>query len=282
MMRILKTVLLFLALSLNTLSARAKLDQDVTLTFDADGKTTAFQLRDLQKRLVAYEVTLFNPLYKRTLTYRAFKFSDAVRLGKIDLSKVKQISFIARDGYEAVLNRSVLDRFPEPWLAFEELNTRHGETFTLASEGKEMVDPGPFYLLWQQPDSYRIFPWPYAVTQITLNTRHDPYFEIQPKHNVTARVKQGFDVFKTRCVACHSINLVGGAIGPELNIPKNITEYRTMSFLKAWIKDPTSFRARSRMANFGTVTDKQIDDVLAYIQYMKNYKAVEKLKNDTE
>ena len=281
-MRLLKSILFCLTFLMTISSAHAKLNQDVTLTIELDGKASNFKLRDLQKRLPTFEVTLYNPVYKRTITYRAFKFFEVARLAKIDIFKAKQISFAARDGYEAVLSHKVLKDYPEPWLAFEELNTANGETFTLVGEGKELIDPAPFYLLWQQPDSYKAFPWPFAVTRVTLNSKQDPYFEIMPKAKVSAQVERGFEVFKTRCMACHSINLVGGSIGPELNIPKNITEYRTMTFLKAWIKDPTSFRAKSRMANFGVVTDKQIDDVLAYIAYMKDYKAKEKLRDETE
>ncbi len=260
--------------------AHAQLNLNASIVFDANGKAATFKLKDLQKHVPAYEVTLFNPVYNRTITYRAFKLIEIAKFAKIDIFSAKDISFIARDGYEAVLTQAVLKRFSKPWLAFEELNTKDGETFTLVGEGKELRNPAPFYLLWQQPESYDIFPWPFSITKITLNTRHDPYFEIKPKHKVSAQIERGFTVFKTRCMACHSINLVGGTIGPELNIPKNITEYRTMSFLKAWIKDPASFRAKSRMTNFGTVTEKQIDDVLAYIKYMKNYKSLEKLRNN--
>ena len=281
-MKFLKKLIFCLTLMAASSVVYAKLDQTVTLTFEINGKTTVFQLMDLQKRLPAYEVTLFSPVYKRTVVYRAFKFAEVAELVKLDITKAKQISFIASDGYHAVLSQAKLAKFPEPWLAFEELNTQNGETFSWVNEGKEKVYPGPFYFLWQQPDSYKVFPWPFAVTDIVVNSKRSPYLEIKPKGKVTAEVERGFDVFKTRCMSCHSINLVGGNIGPELNIPKNITEYRSMTFLKAWIKDPTSFRAKSRMANFGTVTDKQIEDVLAYIQYMKDHKVLESGSHDVE
>ena len=278
-MRRLALVKACLFLLLGTSIAQAKLDLDASINFDVDGQVSIWKLKDLQKHVPAYEVTLFNPVYKKTMSYRAFKFAEVAKLAKIDIFNVQQISFIARDGYEAVLTQPILKRFPKPWLAFEELSTAHGETFSLVGEGKEITDPAPYYLLWQKPESYKAFPWPFAITKITVNVKFDPYFELKPKQQTTVKILRGFEVFKTRCMACHSINLVGGSIGPELNIPKNITEYRTMTFLKAWIKDPTSFRAKSRMANFGTVSEHQIDDVIAYIKYMKNYKTLEKLNH---
>ncbi|MBM7073310.1 cytochrome c [Shewanella sp. 202IG2-18] len=273
-----KLVSLSFLLLFHISSVQAQLDQNASLTFDIDGKSQTIKLKDIQKHVPAYEVTLFNPAYKKTITYRAFKFAEVAKLGKIDIHSSSQISFIARDGYEAVMSKNILKRFPEPWLAFEELNTKNGEVFSLVAEGKEITDPAPFYLMWQQPDSYEAFPWPFAISQISVNTKYDQYFALKPKHKLTAQVERGYFIFKTRCMACHSINLIGGTIGPELNIPKNITEYRSMSFLKAWIKDPSSFRARNRMTNFGKVTEKEIDDVLAYIQYMKNFKNLKEIK----
>jgi mono/diheme cytochrome c family protein len=57
----------------------------------------------------------------------------------------------------------------------------------------------------------------------------------------------GYERFKTHCVACHSVNGVGGRVGPELNFPTSVTEYVRPEWLRRWLLDPTSVRARTAM-----------------------------------
>nr|WP_243431984.1 cytochrome c [Aliamphritea spongicola] len=87
----------------------------------------------------------------------------------------------------------------------------------------------------------------------------------------------GYNKFKNLCVACHTVNLEGGEIGPELNIPQNITEYREIPYLKQFIKNPSSFRARSRMMTFDFLADEDLDSILAYLSYMADHKKLDKI-----
>ena len=87
-------------------------------------------------------------------------------------------------------------------------------------------------------------------------------------------VTRGERIFQQNCVACHSLNLEGGVVGPELNVPKNILEYEDRKFLKEFIGNPSSFRARSKMPAFNsTLSTQNLDDVLNFLLGWVNIKA---------
>ncbi len=79
---------------------------------------------------------------------------------------------------------------------------------------------------------------------------------------------RGFILFKNECIRCHSVNLVGGDIGPELNTPKNVLEYWDEKTLRQFVKDASSFRAKSKMPPFPNLTDSNISDVFSYFRYL--------------
>ena len=86
-------------------------------------------------------------------------------------------------------------------------------------------------------------------------------------------VAHGFEIFQKNCLACHSLNLEGGVLGPELNIPKNILEYREAKILREFIANPASFRAKSKMPAFGSsLSSQSLDDVLAYLAWIGQHK----------
>jgi mono/diheme cytochrome c family protein len=86
-------------------------------------------------------------------------------------------------------------------------------------------------------------------------------------------VARGFDGFQKNCIACHSLNLEGGVLGPELNIPKNILEYRERKMLKEFISNPSSFRARSKMPAFeNSLSSQSFDDLLDYLDWIGKHK----------
>ncbi len=56
-------------------------------------------------------------------------------------------------------------------------------------------------------------------------------------------------------------------MGPELNYPKNVTEYWKPDQLKLFIKNPADFRHDSKMPRL-ELQDDQIDLILEYLTFM--------------
>lgn len=95
--------------------------------------------------------------------------------------------------------------------------------------------------------------------------------------------KSGKKLFNTNCAACHTLDRK--VIGPAL---RDVTKRRSKDWLTLWIKDNATFRASgdadataifeeysgSVMSAFPFLSDKDIDDLLAYTENPPKKKAV--------
>ena len=82
---------------------------------------------------------------------------------------------------------------------------------------------------------------------------------------------RGLAVFRAQCIACHAMNGEGGKIGPDLNVPRSIVEYRPVDQLKAFIRNPAAFRYTSMPSQLH-LSDAQLDALLDYFRFMSNRK----------
>ena len=67
---------------------------------------------------------------------------------------------------------------------------------------------------------------------------------------------------------CHAINGEGGKIGPDLNIPRSIVEYRPAEQIAAYVRDPAAFRYTSMPAHTH-LSDSDLAHLIAYFEAMK-------------
>lgn len=137
--------------------------------------------------------------------------------------------------------------------------------------GKEKLTAGPFYLVARQPETFKVPGWPFQIARMEAVTFKKKYPHLAPASD-SAQVRAGFATFKQSCLKCHSINLEGGVLGPELNVPRNVTEYRDAGTLRAFIQDASSFRARSKMPSFKKLSPAELDSLLAYLKQMARQK----------
>jgi mono/diheme cytochrome c family protein len=112
-----------------------------------------------------------------------------------------------------------------------------------------------------------VYPWPYSVARIeAVESLAVLYPRTVPRDDTA---KRGHDIFLHKCVKCHAVNRQGGSVGPELNVPKNVTEYWTVDQIKAYVKNPATFRYGAMPAN----PDLSDDDLTALTYYLLAMKA---------
>lgn len=231
--------------------------------------TREYSLTELRATLPPASARVFNPDYNTEITYQGFYLADLLRHAGYALSGDgdDEIAFECVDGYRPSRPAKLVERL-EMLVAFEQA----GGGWELIPHGKAMVTPGPFYVVSTAPKTFQEFPWPFQVVGISVERPKQRFAKVYPTGaGLDGPVYAGFKLFRTQCLSCHSINLSGGEIGPELNIPKNITEYREPAFLEAYITNPSAFRARSPMPPSG-LDPVQVRQVIAYLQYMAGLK----------
>ena len=181
------------------------------------------------------------------------------------------VLFRAADDYApAVLLEQVLAR--PGVVAFRDLDAQRGNWDTFVKRG-EQIDPGPFYMVWedipQQPADADGYPWTYQLVSLSLAEAEEYYAAAYPDET---DLLDGFKLFVKHCLSCHSINLVGGKLGPELNVPMNITEYWSIEHVRGLIRNPKTYRARTRMPAHEFFSEAELDALLEYIEGMKKQK----------
>lgn len=229
---------------------------------------------DFRQRLHLAKVEVEDPVYVKRKRYSGYWLSEIFDLAGMESGSSNIWIFSALDGYQArIAVMDVINSKAKPFLAVRDLDAPDG--WERIKQGKEWLSPAPFYLVWQTeattPHDIKL-PWPYQMVAIQIREVDEAQAKLFPKAaGQTEAVVRGFETFRKNCLACHSINLEGGVLGPELNVPKNILEYRETKMLKEFIANPSSFRAKSKMPVFGS-SSQSLDDVLAYLAWIGQHK----------
>ncbi|MEM1008397.1 MAG: cytochrome c [Myxococcota bacterium] len=249
-------------------------EQERTLKIVLGKKVYRVSTQTMRKQLKVQ--TLTHPsgvYYKKRMTYLYVRLPQVLKLVGIDFSKVASMRFHCRDGF---IGRWNPQNPKDLLLALREKG--NPKLFTDVAEGKETVNPGPFFVMTPDPKTRKQWDWPHQVFQITVSYQRTKTLSFPVGAKVGTAVHKGYQLFSSVCLACHTVNLDGGQIGPEFNIPKNITEYRSRTYLRTFIQHPTSYRAKSRMPSFSYLNSEQLDQILAYLTHMKKHKRFDKLR----
>lgn len=238
-----------------------------TLQFSISNQVTqSFTLDQLKSKLDIHEITFRDPHYAKIKRYSAFLVSDVLRLAygkEWEKDIYTDVTFTALDGYKAIGHISKLKE-KGGYLAYLDLDIEGWEPI-----GRKKSIPGPFYLVWTgklQTTEYE-YPWPWQLASINIVRFEDQYPAVYPQGVKTdSSIYKGFQIFKYRCFRCHSINQQGGKIGPDLNAPQSIVEYRSRKMIKEFIKHPSKYR-HTQMPDHLDFSEQDLDMLLDYFWY---------------
>jgi mono/diheme cytochrome c family protein len=220
-----------------------------------------------QHPLASAEVN--DPVYKRKQRYQGFWLRDVLKgMGQGGHPETDlYVRFRCKDGYLPImpLARAM---GAKGLIAIRDANAPQGKDWQpLAGNGPSST-PAPSYLVWvSPPGDPEEYPWPYQMVSIELVASSDALAGLNPDGS-----KRGYELFVTHCLKCHTINGVGGTLGPELNSPCSVTEYWNPRLLSRFIGNAGSIRAGTKMPSFDSLGEKEIQGIIEYLQSMAGHK----------
>jgi mono/diheme cytochrome c family protein len=226
--------------------------------------------------VAAIAVAVEDPVYKKPKRYAGHRLADLLHKAWPEADRWAAegavLVFRCVDGYSPSMDLSRA-LSADGIVATRDLDRPVSDPWEPFPHGRETVTPAPYYLVWRGVDAADAnFKWPYQLVSLSIETFDRRYGDAAPGDEASEETRRGFQLFVQHCASCHSVNLVGGELGPELNVPRNITEYWSAEHLAAFIKAPDTYRARSKMPGFAHLTDADRAAILAYLTAMRRRK----------
>jgi mono/diheme cytochrome c family protein len=140
--------------------------------------------------------------------------------------------------------------------------------------GPRQVNPGPYFMVWKKPEQQNgdAYPRPYQLAAIEIATFESTFPHVIPSgEKEGSPALHGLALFREQCIRCHSINQEGGKVGPDLNVPQSVVEYRAEAQIKAYIADPRTFRYGTMPAH-PHFKPADLDALVAYFRAMSKQK----------
>lgn len=221
-----------------------------------------------------------DPYHGRRMRYRALSLRCVLDEGFADRGGAASLEgesllLRARDGYTRPAAGALLVD-PNAHLAFGEPDLGAGSQASgpdaprFRPIDRRQIDPAPFYLVWTgvaQGDPHE-HPWPYQLVTIEIAPFEEAFPHTAPKGLAKSDPGwRGYALFQESCSACHAINGEGGKVGPDLNVPKSIVEYRPLAQIRAYVRNPEATRYTSMPAH-PHLSEADLDALIAYFAAM--------------
>ena len=215
------------------------------------------------------EVRIYDQVSKSEKSFQGYKLLDLIET-LIDTSLWSPdecvLVFECKDGYMPSLPLR-LAFLREGWVAVREMGLPTGQNWAPDQEATF----APYYLIWEDtPSKGHVYPWPYGLKTLKVRKQALAYASSLPEE--VPHLMEGFHLYKTSCMKCHSINKVGGNMGPELNYPKNITTYWQKEDIWEFIKAPYTYRYNAKMPPMNTLSREDFEKIYAYLKHMASRK----------
>jgi cytochrome c2 len=273
-------LILFIAISIVFFLTQALNAQPVTSSTVQSIDLLLPKNRKLLDKLSPATITTENdPLYHNNHSYagyslpgvlNAFGFSDTTELA---------LRFVCKDGFKAVIIPSKVD-MSRAYLVSKEVTEKAGFSMEAIDEGKVKQDLGPYALVWKgRFIAGTAESWPHGIVSIDVGAISSLLGRAYPVGH--PKSLSGFELYRSKCMACHSVNMEGGVVGPELNIPRNVTEYWSKEHFFGFVANPQTYRFKSRMA-IEPVPQGDIAAIYDYLRTMAGEKVCSSLKECVE
>jgi mono/diheme cytochrome c family protein len=249
-----------------------------TLAIVVDETTRSFDRDALLARPDAADISVPRDIaYGAGMTYRAVPLAALLN---VPASADRVLEVEAEDGFVAQLPLELVNnRDPREAVAYVAIETADKPWLPVPTKERSA---GPFYIVWlgDRAGSVPALEWPYQVLRLTVQdapTKRWPALAVDAKLPALDPARAGQNLFATTCFTCHSLNRAGlAAVGPDLNLPMNPTEYLTDAGLRALIRDPRAVRAwpEQRMPGFTEeqLSDQEIGLIVDYLKHMAGRK----------
>jgi mono/diheme cytochrome c family protein len=224
----------------------------------------------------AREITIVHdPVYRRSMTYRAIPMADllkGLKAGDDDYVQAR-----ATDNFSIGIPIRLLKSGAETGIeAFLAVESPTAKWPALPGAGKN-DSAGPFYIVWRATNAAELSSeyWVYHLAALTITDspyRRWPGLGVAQDVPTGDPIRRGLDRFVAVCMACHRFNGDGEAgQGPDLGRPMNPVEYFQPAALKKLLRNPSSLRTwpEMKMPAFDktNLSDADIDAIVAWLAY---------------
>jgi mono/diheme cytochrome c family protein len=216
-----------------------------------------------------HTVTIDDPVYRRSMTYRAIPVS--VLLKGLAVAPDDYVQLIATDQFSIGVPARLALR-PQALVAIED--PAHPWP---AIPGKGTASAGPFFAIWQDAKRDEISSEYWAYKLAALQVTDSPYkrwpvLAVADDVAATDPARRGLDRYVALCIACHRFKGAGeGEQGPDLGQPMNPVDYLQPAALRQLLRDPGRVRDWSdrKMPAFGqdTLSDQDLEAIVAWLAY---------------